>query len=403
MVAKYGGAVSGALDGSDTLGQLGLSIVHISPREVSRPPGERTLRVHQGGGQVRLTGSKRSGGVATKSPGRGSIRCYSPASRRRLMRALDSIDQAAAGLPAFVTLTYPGEYPGEWRTWKRHLDTWLKRLRRKYPGAWGVWRMEPQRRGAPHYHLLVFGCRLDRQWVSASWFEVVGSGDERHLRAGTKVESVRAWNGVKRYTAKYLAKTAEELPPGWEGVGRWWAWFNQAARPIHPVEYQLDAQAFNRIKRVMRKAAEKRGFKPWRGKRELDQNGQQLFSGFNWTFAPETARKLAIWARGQVADLEAVVMEPVKAKPTGRGVMHDDCFDRVRARLVTRTSPARALWNVNKLPGRMQPARLVAPDSDWLRRPGGLLPDQMERLSARMRARGLGGLPPRSSTDPKDR
>lgn len=227
---------------------LGLSSVHISSEQ---PPG--TVRVHAGGALVRLRGDK----VPSRrtSAVRGLVHGFSRASRRRMMRFLQSLDQEAVGLPLFVTLTYPGEWPGNPRRWKRDLDVWLGRLRRAHPEAWAVWRLEPQRRGAPHYHLLVFGLpRLEAAWLSRSWFEVVGSGDERHLRAGTQVQRVESWRRVIRYASKYLAKEVEELPDAWQhGVGRWWGVHNRKQAHRDAYEVELGSRGFYRLRRVVRR------------------------------------------------------------------------------------------------------------------------------------------------------
>jgi len=128
----------------------------------------------------------------------------------------------------FVTLTYPGRYPGNWPIWKRQLDTMAKRLRRKFPAFAAVWKLEPQRRGAPHFHLLVVGVPfLATAWLSQAWYDVVGSQDERHLNAGTNVQLARSHRGVVSYAAKYTAKR-QELPAEWQdGVGRWWGVCNR--------------------------------------------------------------------------------------------------------------------------------------------------------------------------------
>lgn len=133
----------------------------------------------------------------------------------------------------FVTLTYPANWPGSWSTWKRHLDTWLKRTRRRLPAAAGAWKLEPQTRGAPHFHLLVVGASfMAKDWLSRSWYEVVGSGDPKHLAAGTNVQLAHSHRGVVAYAAKYTAKH-QELPDSWQGgVGRWWGIFNRAGLGI---------------------------------------------------------------------------------------------------------------------------------------------------------------------------
>lgn len=186
---------------------------------------------------------------------RGSVKCGSrPAvkrgkcgkfggkSRRRLVQAMGKI--AHLVLPLFLTLTYPDEFPVDWETWKRDLATFEKRLLRKFPGAALVWRQELKRRQtgavnagniAPHFHCFIWGipfCPEIQQWVSATWYETVRSGDERHLQAGTRLEEIRSWNGVMFYASKYIAKEdAEGLGEEFGHVGRWWGIVNRARIP----------------------------------------------------------------------------------------------------------------------------------------------------------------------------
>jgi hypothetical protein len=153
-------------------------------------------------------------------------------------------------------------------------------MARKYPNVAGVWKLEPQKRGAPHFHLLVWGM-LDvnyhlayfdgttglvpaeiarlvrvqeiREWVSQAWYEVVGSGDEKHLRAGTRVEDVRSLNGVSAYLKKYLGK---EVPPEWENAGRWWGIFQRENMPYGElVVLAVRADKVQEIIRYMRRFA----------------------------------------------------------------------------------------------------------------------------------------------------
>lgn len=130
----------------------------------------------------------------------------------------------------FITLTYPGNYAGDWHTWKAQLRAWFERLRRRLPAAGVTWKLEPQKRGAPHFHLLVVGVPfIAKEWLSSSWYQVVKSGDPKHKEAGTQVQLAHSHRGVLAYAAKYCAK-AEELPPDWQGgVGRWWGVYNRGA------------------------------------------------------------------------------------------------------------------------------------------------------------------------------
>lgn len=181
------------------------------------------VRVWRGARLVELTHGK---GPSTAAPPRGAVRGFSAASRRRLIRWVASVDTSAHGPGTFVTLTMPGSWrPGcdRPRDWKRHLDVWLHRLKRAFPQCWGLWRLEPQKRGAPHYHLLLWGMPAgSADWVARSWWEVVGSGELSHLRAGTRTEWMRSVNGTMFYAAKYCAKVVTDLPKGWAEVGRWW-------------------------------------------------------------------------------------------------------------------------------------------------------------------------------------
>lgn len=227
---------------------LGLSTVHIRS-----PQAPGTIRMCVGGEHVRLPGDPDVGGVIGGQ--RGAVSGFSRASRRRLLQFLHMIDRERSGLPLFVTLTYPRAWPGDPRRWKRDLRAWLGRLRREMPPAWCVWRLEPQRRGAPDYHLLVFGVqRLPIEWLSRTWYEVVGSGDERHSRAGTQVQAVESWRRVIGYAAKYLAKVLRELPEEWRaGVGRWWGVHQRVRVPLEVMEANLPGAAFFRVRRVLRR------------------------------------------------------------------------------------------------------------------------------------------------------
>lgn len=87
---------------------------------------------------------------------RAKIGGFSRQSRRRLLYLLASIDQQASGLPLFVTLTHPGkDWEGYAEEMKRHLDNFHRWLSYRHPEASAFWRLEMQKRGAPHFHLLV--------------------------------------------------------------------------------------------------------------------------------------------------------------------------------------------------------------------------------------------------------
>lgn len=214
---------------------------HISPARVQSVVSGSTLAKTDGGNlQIFVSGSlirvSKPGNESVGGGLRSIIVGFSVGSRRRLMLKLAEL--ARDVLPIFVTLTYPAEYPLDSREWKTHFDRWCKRLHRRYPGAGLVWRLEPQRRGAPHYHCLVYGVGMlsggFRQWLAKAWYGCVGSGDPLHLRYGTYAVQTDGKKHVRSYISKYLAKV-QPLPEGvdfatgeiipladWSRVGRWW-------------------------------------------------------------------------------------------------------------------------------------------------------------------------------------
>lgn len=188
---------------------------------------------------------------------RGRISEFTKKSRLRLMREMSKMRRDA--LPVLVTLTYPAVYPDNPKIWKRHLDNFLKRLQRKYPNISGVWKLEPQKRGAPHFHLLVWGAPYLGllHCVALMWFQVVGSGDEKHLRAGTRVEQVKSQRGVMFYASKYLGK---EITVDWGCAGRFWGKFGKESLPYGQfVVIETSPEKFQEYIRYMRRFAHIRG------------------------------------------------------------------------------------------------------------------------------------------------
>jgi hypothetical protein len=193
----------------------GLLETHISPRQ------GYTLTLFADGVSLTRGGYTQNGGGT-----RGAINGFSKQSRKRLMQTLARVRDAGDVL--FVTLTYPSVFPTEYTVYKRHLDTFCKALSRKSPGCGWVWRLEYQKRGAPHYHLLLFRfspqipISLLRRWIAATWYRIVASGDERHLRAGTQAKKCDNRRKLYGYVSKYVAKPSENCDAPGRHTGRFW-------------------------------------------------------------------------------------------------------------------------------------------------------------------------------------
>ena len=204
---------------------------------------------------------------------------FSAASRRNLGRTIASVDWPSVIRPghrlAAVTLTLPGD----WRKTTPQPDVFYRHLRKfdkRYKRATGhsmscVWKREFQRRKAPHYHLLMpLPLTIDdmavQDWISKAWYESVGSGDERHLRAGTRVdwsEGMRMSdaNRAAAYFCGYSGGKADEkayqdeAPGDWTNdngsVGRWWG---TLGLEITTAEARLNERQVVDAKRILRRA-----------------------------------------------------------------------------------------------------------------------------------------------------
>ena len=191
-----------------------------------------------------------------KNTVRGEVNTFTRPSRNRLIREISSYGKLC---PIFITLTYGSEYPDA-KGSKKHLDRWWKRVAREFPDYWAVWKLEFQKRGAPHYHLLVYSKeekpRIPKEWISDSWSEVVG--DESIRKTGTRVESLRSHRGGIWYATKYLAKVENpsngkdsERPESGKqdgtqspSAGRFWGVLSRKNRPDSQVEHRLSPSEY---------------------------------------------------------------------------------------------------------------------------------------------------------------
>jgi hypothetical protein len=164
-------------------------------------------------------------------------------------------------LPLFITLTCPRHWPAEPETWKKHLDLFGQWIRYHHPTSSIIWKLEPQERGAPHFHLMAFDIPfLPAQEVGQRWFEIVGSGDPAHRSAGTETRRVNSINGVMRYASKnYMGK---ECGAFGINVGRFWGVIGRKFLPMSKIEeLQISHAPVVRLKRLVRRWWKKRGYK----------------------------------------------------------------------------------------------------------------------------------------------
>lgn len=173
---------------------------------------------------------------------RGNVETFSEQSRMRMLRKLARLSPSARDgfrhRCSFLTLTTRGIYhPRQIKEWMR---AFLKRMARKWSSVSAVWRLEYQKRGAPHLHLVIYNVPyIPKDGIQAAWGEIVGED-----RPFTRIESIRSYKHLMSYVSKYAAKVQEggfntaayqaanpESAYADESPGRVWGMFNRKNLP----------------------------------------------------------------------------------------------------------------------------------------------------------------------------
>lgn len=171
---------------------------------------------------------------------RSRIRSFSPKSRVRLMRFMARLKMNGVRA-TFMTLTFKG-YPSNAEA-KRCLHAFMAVLSRSYPEASAVWRMEYQKRGSIHFHLLVFNLPFwDWKEILSTWKRITHQSVAR-----IDVQLIRTRKGVMYYVSKYIGKVDKKhgstffiSPPYLHGgrkwkKGRFWGYHNKKLLPLGEV------------------------------------------------------------------------------------------------------------------------------------------------------------------------
>jgi hypothetical protein len=147
-----------------------------------------------------------------------SIKTRTKSSCRNFRRFLRTLLVGALSKALFITLTYSRDFPTRGQN-RNHLDRFIRRLLRRYPEACIVWSLEYQRRGAPHYHLLVLGVdEIPWQWLKQKWNEVIASDCLTWAAATISISSVKDVDSIIGYLTEH--GRSERIPE--EHIGRFW-------------------------------------------------------------------------------------------------------------------------------------------------------------------------------------
>jgi hypothetical protein len=213
------------------------------------------------------------------------ITSWSTRSRSRMTRRLCELDYAPLlkdhdSIPVMITLTYPGDWltvAPDGKAVKKHMAMFRRRWYRRWATQpVGPWKLEFQRRGAPHVHLLTVlpgGSSQFRAWLSATWADVVNHPDPvqrmKHEMAGTGVDFATGLRSrdprrIAVYFTKHGSFVAKEyqnvVPKQWQvrgkGPGRFWGIWG-LDRCVAAVEVSPDSAV--KAARTMRRWAHAQG------------------------------------------------------------------------------------------------------------------------------------------------
>lgn len=161
-----------------------------------------------------------------KSATRGKITTFSRKSRKRMLEktARLSLDTYVKNMPIlFVTLTYGQDWPHPSEA-KTHMRNLWKRIVREYSTAAAIWRLEFQKRGAPHLHLLIFNVPfISKDVLKQIWSEIIeyqywDYSAETPRAPFTRIEALRSGKKAMAYVSKYVAKNEDEAVHGFNYV-----------------------------------------------------------------------------------------------------------------------------------------------------------------------------------------
>lgn len=210
-------------------------------------------------GTIRVLRNRSSVGPAGGGGGpRGRIYKMSRKSVDRLMFVLRETDMP---LESMIVLTFGSVFPTSGKEAKASVNRWLSWLRYHKPTTRYLWVMEFQRRGAPHFHVLLnFGVIEDDRdlyagrWASAALSGIVSPNSDDYQELWMNIFRVhrfrKQWqnrkerDGIVRYMSSYLAKPYQKkIPKDYQDVGRWWS-TSKGVADIEPVEtYDIDESA----------------------------------------------------------------------------------------------------------------------------------------------------------------
>lgn len=164
-------------------------------------------------------GQKKTGTIALRK----EITSFSDKSKRNLRFLAGN---TSVPLISQFCLTYHRTCP-DGATVKKHLNSWLTRIKQRFPEFKFLWVLEFQTRGVPHFHVwtnMPHDLPGLRNFFAVAWNRISEPDNEQHLAFHKHKKNFIAWEMYNAsYACKYLDKECQKhVPVGFLGVGRFW-------------------------------------------------------------------------------------------------------------------------------------------------------------------------------------
>lgn len=183
---------------------------------------------------------------------RTSVKPYSKSSIRKFVFFFRNIEP----LRCWLTLTYPVEFPHQAaviRDHRKKICRWLTAHGISY-----VWVIEFQKRGAPHFHL-VLNSQPDRDALVSYWGSLASPSKSSKADKCVYLAPARSWDLTVRYFTKFKPRQ-RSVPALIEGeLGRWWGHTKDiTADPILVLRSSDDDSQALDVARLARKLNERK-------------------------------------------------------------------------------------------------------------------------------------------------
>lgn len=161
------------------------------------------------------------------------IKEFSAKSRQRLFQKFNKINYSSYGIPLFLSLTWHHDFNYDRKGIKLFLRNYLKRLIRLLPPFDYIWKFEYQKRGTPHFHIVIFPHdkknNFDTDFIKSEikkhWLELKQCKCNHCKEYAVKTIKLETLKMALSYISKEIAKVSQNYCD--HDLGRIWGSSNK--------------------------------------------------------------------------------------------------------------------------------------------------------------------------------